>query len=262
MPASCIKELPPISRRSFPLSAAPWELKPTGTAFSNARRSFFSRPSTSSRVRLVLTALTPQPMSTPTADGQIALVEPITVPMVAPTPRCTSGMTRSSSTHGSAPTSRICLTAEDSTSHSLAHMSVRALAPGSSTGKMLSVIFVLHEFYDGLGTEIDRVVDQDVAVLVDVDRVDGVHPRTLYASVSIVPDGGLGRLVLVAVPRGSNRAPYVLDAKVFREEFVPAHGLYVQSSMSISERPARLVRMTSTNSSSRPPIPEPIRGKA
>ena len=43
--------------------------------------------------RLVRTAIMPQPMSTPTAAGMIARRVAITLPTVAPLPRCTSGIT-------------------------------------------------------------------------------------------------------------------------------------------------------------------------
>jgi hypothetical protein len=39
------------------------------------------------------TALMPQPMSTPTAAGEMACSMAITEPTVAPLPQCTSGMT-------------------------------------------------------------------------------------------------------------------------------------------------------------------------
>ena len=42
---------------------------------------------------MVRTAIIPQPMSTPTAAGMIALVVAITLPTVAPIPACTSGIT-------------------------------------------------------------------------------------------------------------------------------------------------------------------------
>ena len=44
-------------------------------------------------MRLVRTAIMPQPMSTPTAAGMIAPSVGITLPTVAPMPECTSGMT-------------------------------------------------------------------------------------------------------------------------------------------------------------------------
>ena len=47
-------------------------------------------PSAVSEVR---TAAMPQPMSTPTAAGIMALWVAMTLPMVAPMPPCTSGMT-------------------------------------------------------------------------------------------------------------------------------------------------------------------------
>ena len=41
---------------------------------------------------VVLAAIIPQPMSTPTAAGMMALTVAITDPTVAPMPTCTSGM--------------------------------------------------------------------------------------------------------------------------------------------------------------------------
>jgi hypothetical protein len=41
---------------------------------------------------VVLQAIIPQPMSTPTAAGMIAFSVGITEPTVAPMPKCTSGM--------------------------------------------------------------------------------------------------------------------------------------------------------------------------
>ena len=41
----------------------------------------------------VRAARIPQPMSTPTAEGITAWSEAITVPMAAPSPKCTSGIT-------------------------------------------------------------------------------------------------------------------------------------------------------------------------
>ena len=43
-------------------------------------------------MRLVRTAIMPQPMSTPTAAGTIAPLVAMTEPTVAPLPKCTSGM--------------------------------------------------------------------------------------------------------------------------------------------------------------------------
>ena len=62
------------------------------------------RPSGSSlAVRLVRTAPMPQPMSTPTAAGETAPFIAMTLPTVAPLPKCTSGMTATWwNTHGSA----------------------------------------------------------------------------------------------------------------------------------------------------------------
>ena len=47
----------------------------------------------SAAVMDVCTAIMPQPMSTPTAAGMIALCVGTTEPTVAPTPMCTSGIT-------------------------------------------------------------------------------------------------------------------------------------------------------------------------
>jgi len=46
----------------------------------------------SSAVSVVLQAIIPQPMSTPTAAGMMAFTVGITEPTVAPMPKCTSGM--------------------------------------------------------------------------------------------------------------------------------------------------------------------------
>ena len=50
---------------------------------------FSSRSFAVSEVRV---AIMPQPMSTPTAAGMMALLVGITEPTVAPMPRCTSGI--------------------------------------------------------------------------------------------------------------------------------------------------------------------------
>ena len=58
-----------------------------------AVRTASSESGRSAAVRLVSDAHMPQPMSTPTAAGTIAPLVGITLPTVAPLPRCTSGMT-------------------------------------------------------------------------------------------------------------------------------------------------------------------------
>jgi hypothetical protein len=52
----------------------------------------FNESGRSFAVRLVRTAIIPQPMSTPTAAGMIAPFVGTTLPTVAPLPRCTSGI--------------------------------------------------------------------------------------------------------------------------------------------------------------------------
>jgi hypothetical protein len=70
----------------------------------------------------------PQPMSTPTAAGTIAPRVAITVPTVAPLPRCTSGITATGPARiGSSDTWRICSTA----SGSIGRSPVQSRARGS-----------------------------------------------------------------------------------------------------------------------------------
>jgi hypothetical protein len=57
-----------------------------------AERSAPSPSGRSDAVSVVCTAIMPQPMSTPTAAGMMALWVAMTLPTVAPLPRCTSGM--------------------------------------------------------------------------------------------------------------------------------------------------------------------------
>ena len=60
-------------------------------------------------MRLVRTAIIPQPMSTPTAAGMMASLVGMTLPTVAPIPQCTSGMTATQPwTKGSRATLRTC----------------------------------------------------------------------------------------------------------------------------------------------------------
>ena len=68
-------------------------LKPTGISRSMEWRSFFAvSPSIRSAGIDVFRAIIPQPMSTPTAAGQIAPFVATTLPTVAPIPRWTSAM--------------------------------------------------------------------------------------------------------------------------------------------------------------------------
>ncbi len=66
--------------------------EPCGTARSIALRSGPRLSGRSSARKVVLQAIIPQPMSTPTAAGMMALKVGITEPTVAPMPRCTSGI--------------------------------------------------------------------------------------------------------------------------------------------------------------------------
>ena len=63
-----------------------------GTAFSIALRTAFRLSGSCSARIEVFTAIMPQPISTPTAAGITAPRVGITLPMVAPLPRCTSGI--------------------------------------------------------------------------------------------------------------------------------------------------------------------------
>ena len=77
-----------------PLSRPPRNRdKPCGTALSIADRQPCRLSGKSFAVRVVRAAIIPQPMSTPTAAGIIAPIVGITLPMVEPLPRCTSGIT-------------------------------------------------------------------------------------------------------------------------------------------------------------------------
>jgi hypothetical protein len=66
--------------------------RPCGTARSIAERSGPRLSGRSSALSVVLQAIMPQPMSTPTAAGMIAFSVGITEPTVAPMPKCTSGI--------------------------------------------------------------------------------------------------------------------------------------------------------------------------
>ena len=61
--------------------------RPCGTARSMAERSGARLPGRSSAVSVVLHAIMPQPMSTPTAAGMMAFKVGITEPTVAPMPK-------------------------------------------------------------------------------------------------------------------------------------------------------------------------------
>ena len=74
-----------------PGSRAPGD-RPCGTARSIAERSGARLSGRSSALSVVLQAIMPQPMSTPTAAGMIAFSVGITEPTVAPMPKWTSGM--------------------------------------------------------------------------------------------------------------------------------------------------------------------------
>ena len=73
----------------------------------------------------------PQPMSTPTADGASACRIAMTEPTVAPLPKCTSGITATPSTHGSAPMLRSCRCASGSIVAGSVHTRTGARVPGS-----------------------------------------------------------------------------------------------------------------------------------
>ena len=66
---------------------------PWGTAASNALLIPNRLSGNWLAVRVVLVATIPQPISTPTAAGITASTEGMTLPMVAPLPICTSGIT-------------------------------------------------------------------------------------------------------------------------------------------------------------------------
>src|SRR4029453_5226148 len=84
---------------------------------SIACRSAGNLDSSAEASRRVLTAAIPQPMSTPTAAGQIAPSVAITLPTVAPMPQCVSGMAATwGNTNGSRPVSSSCLRADSSSS--------------------------------------------------------------------------------------------------------------------------------------------------
>ena len=75
-----------------PLSR-PLKLMPCGTACSIAARTSRRLSGRSFAVRVVWTAIIPQPMSTPTAAGITAPTVGMTLPTVAPMPQWTSGIT-------------------------------------------------------------------------------------------------------------------------------------------------------------------------
>ena len=66
--------------------------RPCGTARSIAARSGARLSGRSAATSVVLHAIIPQPMSTPTAAGMIAFTVGITEPTVAPMPKWTSGI--------------------------------------------------------------------------------------------------------------------------------------------------------------------------
>ena len=70
-------------------------LRPCGMAFSSSVHRPSKLSGKSFAVRVVCTAIIPQPISTPTAAGMIASLVGNTVPIVAPIPTCTSGITAS-----------------------------------------------------------------------------------------------------------------------------------------------------------------------
>jgi hypothetical protein len=111
----------PVQRKRRPRtsgsSGSLWKLNPTGTSRSICARSLPRLSGRSFAMRLVFAATIPQPMSTPTAAGMIAARVAITVPTVAPLPRCTSGITATWPARiGSRVTLRICSSAPCSTS--------------------------------------------------------------------------------------------------------------------------------------------------
>ena len=84
-----------------------WWLGPTGTAASHAARSGARLLGRSLVVRLVRTAIMPQPMSPPTAAGDTASRMAMTLPMVTAAPTCTSGMMATPWVQGRSATARI-----------------------------------------------------------------------------------------------------------------------------------------------------------
>ena len=97
--------------------------RPTGTACSIAARSGARLSGRSSAARSVRQASMPQPMSTPTAAGMMARTVGITEPMVAPMPKCTSGMTAMcGKTIGSRAALAICCRAASSTGTPRVHI--------------------------------------------------------------------------------------------------------------------------------------------
>ena len=81
--------------RAAPHSASTrWLERPaeSGIADEIARCNAARSPVRSASANWVRTAIMPQPMSTPTAAGMIAPTVGITLPTVAPLPRCASGI--------------------------------------------------------------------------------------------------------------------------------------------------------------------------
>jgi hypothetical protein len=68
-------------------------VRPCGTALSMAARSPRRLSGRSAALSVLRVAIMPQPMSTPTAAGMIAPRVGMTLPIVEPLPRCTSGIT-------------------------------------------------------------------------------------------------------------------------------------------------------------------------
>lgn len=87
----------------------------------------------------VLTALIPQPMSTPTAAGQTAPFIAITEPTVAPLPRWTSGITARPCSQGRVEMLRSCCMAAPSTVAGSAHIRMGTRAPGTSVYDMVKL---------------------------------------------------------------------------------------------------------------------------
>ena len=103
---------PHAPRSPFP----PCRVRPCGTAASMSERAPSSESGRSADVIDVRAAIMPQPMSTPTAAGTIAPRVGITLPTVAPIPRCTSGITATWRwMNGSNAILRSCSLAESST---------------------------------------------------------------------------------------------------------------------------------------------------
>ena len=92
----CMMRRSPLSKRFAAwvrASRSLWLSKPTGTSREIWLNTFLSELSSSSAaVSESRRAIMPQPISTPTAAGMIALFLGITEPTVAPMPRCTSGI--------------------------------------------------------------------------------------------------------------------------------------------------------------------------